>query len=102
MPGNAIFEIWKKETKKSFGFVFVCESTCCWTAGFEMHNPLYCRPKKVKPQLHSHNSGHDSSRFEPDGKIGMRRDGKKKIKHQYGVSRCSYGVCTINLRILYV
>ena len=26
---------------------------------------------------------------------------KKKIKHQYVVSRCSYGVCTIHLRIHY-
>ena len=36
---------------------------------------------------------HDLSRFEPDGTIaelgciGMRGDGKKKTKHQYGVSR---------------
>ena len=44
---------------------------------------------------------HDLSRFEPDGKIGIRRDGKKKIQHQYGVSRCSYGVCTIHLQIHY-
>ena len=42
---------------------------------------------------------HDSSRFELDGKIGVHRDGKKKIQHQYCVSRCSYGVCTIHLRI---
>ena len=45
---------------------------------------------------HIHDSGHDSPRFVPielDGKIGMHRGGKKKIQHQYGVSRCSYGVC---------
>ena len=24
---------------------------------------------------------------------------KKKIQHQYGVSRCSYGVCKIRLRL---
>ena len=26
---------------------------------------------------------------------------KKKIQHQYGVSRCSYGVCKIRLRLHY-
>ena len=26
---------------------------------------------------------------------------KKKIQHQYGVSRCSYGVCKIRLRFHY-
>ena len=30
----------------------------------------------VKPQLHCHDSGHDSSRFEPDCKIGVHRDRK--------------------------
>ena len=35
------------------------------------------------------------------GCIWMRRDGKKKFQHQYDVSRCSYGVCTIHLRIHY-
>ena len=37
---------------------------------------------KLKPQLHSQDSGYDSSRFEPDGKIGVHQDasgGKKKI-----------------------
>ena len=32
---------------------------------------------------------HDSSLFELDSKIRVHRDGKEKIKHQYGVSRCS-------------
>ena len=48
---------------------------------------------------------HDSSRFETDGKIGVHRDAsgwkKKKFQHQYDISRCSYGVCTIHLRIHY-
>ena len=51
----------------------------------------------LKPQLHSHNSGHDSSRLVPDGKIMVHRDAsgrkKKKIQHQYGF-------CTIHLWIM--
>ena len=43
----------------------------------------------------------NSSRVEPDGKIWMRWYRKKKVKHQYGVSRCSYGVRTIHLWIHY-
>ena len=57
----------------------------------------------VKPQLHCDDSGYDSSRT--DGKIGMHQDEsgwkKKKIQHQYDVSQCSNGVCTVNLRIHY-
>ena len=57
---------------------------------------------KLKPQLHSQDSGYDSSRFEPDGKIGVHQDasgGKKKNQHQYGASPCSYGV-TDPLRLM--
>ena len=43
----------------------------------------------------------DLSQMVKSGCIGVRRDGKKKINHQYGVSRCSYGVYTIHLRIHY-
>ena len=59
-------------------------------------------PSSVTIQAPIH---HDSSRFETDGKIGLHRDAsgwkKKKFQHQYDVSRCSYGVCTIHLRIHY-
>ena len=38
-------------------------------------------------------------------KVGVNRDEsgwkKRKIQHQYGVSRCSYGVCKIRLRFHY-
>ena len=50
----------------------------------------------LKPQLHSHNSGHDSPPV-----ILILAKWKKKIYHQYGVSRCSYDDCTIHLRIHY-
>ena len=35
-----------------------------------------------KPQLHSHDSGHDSSRFETDGKIGVHRDASGRNKKE--------------------
>ena len=63
-----------------------------------MHNPLYCRPKKVTPQLHSHDSGQDSSRFEPDGKIGMRRDGKKR---KSSINTVSHDAPKVSARLIY-
>ena len=47
-------------------------------------------------------------RFIPNllvGKVGVNRDEsgwkRRKIQHQHGVSRCSYGVCKIRLRFHY-
>ena len=66
---------------------------------------LYKILLKVKPQLHTFTIlatiPHDSSRFGLEGKVGVHRNGKKKIQHQYSVSWCSYSVSIIHLQIHY-
>ena len=42
----------------------------------------------VKPQLHVHDSGYDSSRFDLHCKIGVYRDGKKNKQKNPNSLRC--------------
>ena len=51
-----------------------------------------------KPQLHSHDSDHDSSRYEPDGKTGVCRDGKKRKSNTNTVS---HDAPTMPARLIY-
>ena len=51
-------------------------------------SPYVCVWLGHKPQLHSHDSGHDSSRFESDGKIGVHRDASGWKKENLASIRC--------------
>ena len=57
---------------------------------------------RLKPQLHSHNSGHDSSQFETDGKIREHRDasGLKK-KRKSSINTVSHYAPTVPRRFVY-
>ena len=55
----------------------------------------------LKPQLHSHDSGHDSSRFEPYGKIVVHRDASRWKKRKSTINRVSHDAPTVSARFIY-
>ena len=55
----------------------------------------------LKPQLHSHDSGHDSSRFETDCKIGAHRDASGRKKRKSSLNTVSHDAPKVCARLIY-
>ena len=53
---------------------------------------------RIKSLAKAPDSGHDSSGFEPDGKIGVRRDGKKR---KSSINMVSHDAPTVSARFIY-
>ena len=65
----------------------VATRTPRWSVKFEQHSRFRPRFTRIHPNLRQ---------MVKSRCIGMEI---KRVQHQYGVSRCSYGVCMIRLRI---